>query len=258
MNKPAKCGFPGISDDQAEGCHILSLSHLGKWIPLPAVISVSYKKCLIHNVTQFKNAKLFTRFSARLCRGNSKPASRPLTSSCSSTVRKDEWKRWAPGFCSFTCMLWVCVQLNLISYLCIWKYKRRQGFVVFVNVNWLCKCVWQLLPPKLCWNFRFCLYHMHFNRLWISGMTESRSQTANWNTLISCHLKHTNLHFEWGYLQQNRYYLTVFSSTSHGSVTYPLIANGLPKKHAGSSAPEVIQQATGRWMQYIWLLVSWH
>lgn len=30
---------------------------------------------------------------------------------------------------------WVCVQLNLISYLCIWKCKQRQGFVVFVNIK---------------------------------------------------------------------------------------------------------------------------
>lgn len=42
---------PGIWDDQAEGCHVLSLSHSGKWIPLPRVISVSYNKKLIHNVT---------------------------------------------------------------------------------------------------------------------------------------------------------------------------------------------------------------
>lgn len=42
---------PGISDDQAEGCHVLSPSHPGKWIPLPRVISVSYNKKLIHNVT---------------------------------------------------------------------------------------------------------------------------------------------------------------------------------------------------------------
>lgn len=41
----------GISDDQAERCHVLSLSHSGKWIPLPRVISVSYNKKLIHNVT---------------------------------------------------------------------------------------------------------------------------------------------------------------------------------------------------------------
>lgn len=52
MNKAAKFKFPRISDDQAEGCHILSPSHLGKWIPLPAVISVSYNKYLVHNVTQ--------------------------------------------------------------------------------------------------------------------------------------------------------------------------------------------------------------
>lgn len=74
MNKAAKCDFPGISDDQAEGSCILSPSHLAKWIPLPAVISVSYNKCLIHNVAQPRNAKLFTGFSAKPCKGDSKPA----------------------------------------------------------------------------------------------------------------------------------------------------------------------------------------
>lgn len=52
MYNTAKFKSPGISDDQAEECHVLSLSHLGKWIPLPRVISVSYNKKLIHNVTQ--------------------------------------------------------------------------------------------------------------------------------------------------------------------------------------------------------------
>lgn len=51
MYNTAKFKSPGISDDQAEGCHVLSLSHSGKWIPLPRVISVSYNKKLIHNVT---------------------------------------------------------------------------------------------------------------------------------------------------------------------------------------------------------------
>lgn len=117
------------------------------------------------------------------------------------------------------------------------RNEQRQCFVVIVNITWLHKCVCQLPPPKPSRNFRFCSYRTHFNRLWISGMTELRSQTSNWNTLISWHLKHTNLHFEWGYLQQNRYYLLAFSSTSHGSVTYSLIANDLPNKHAGSSSP---------------------
>lgn len=52
MYNTAKFRSPGIWDDQAEGCHALSLSHSGKWIPLPRVISVSYNKKLIHNVTQ--------------------------------------------------------------------------------------------------------------------------------------------------------------------------------------------------------------
>lgn len=226
--------------------------------PLPAVISASYNKYLIHNETQSKNAKLFTRFSARLCRGNFKPAPPQVLDEFLSLHSLQKWAEEMSSTFLLCHIYDLGVQLNLISYLCIWNYKRRQGFVVFVNIYWLRKCVWQLLPPKLCWNFRFCLYCMHFNRLWISGMTEPRSQTSNWNTLISWHLKHTNLHFEWGYLQQNRYYLLAFSSTSHGSVTYPLIANGLPNKRAGSSAPEVIQQATGRLMQYICLLVSRH
>lgn len=51
MYNTAKFKSPGNSDDQAEGCHVLSLSHSGKWIPLPRVISVSYNKKLIHNVT---------------------------------------------------------------------------------------------------------------------------------------------------------------------------------------------------------------
>lgn len=52
MYNTAKFKSPGISDDQAEGCHVLCLSHSGKWIPLPRVVSVSYNKKLIHNVTQ--------------------------------------------------------------------------------------------------------------------------------------------------------------------------------------------------------------
>ena len=51
MYNAAKFKSPGISDDQAEGCHVLSPSHSGKWIPLPRVVSVSYNKKLIHNVT---------------------------------------------------------------------------------------------------------------------------------------------------------------------------------------------------------------
>ena len=51
MYNTAKSKSPGISDDQAEGCHVLSQSHSGKWIPLPRVISVSYNKKLIHYVT---------------------------------------------------------------------------------------------------------------------------------------------------------------------------------------------------------------
>lgn len=51
MYNTAKFKSPGISDDQAEGCHVHSLSHSGKWIPLPRVISVIYNKKLIHNVT---------------------------------------------------------------------------------------------------------------------------------------------------------------------------------------------------------------
>lgn len=30
MNKAAKCDFPGISDDQAEGCHILFPESFGQ------------------------------------------------------------------------------------------------------------------------------------------------------------------------------------------------------------------------------------
>lgn len=52
MYNAPKFKSPGSSDDQAEGCHVLSLSHSGKWIPLPRVISVSYNKKLIHNVTR--------------------------------------------------------------------------------------------------------------------------------------------------------------------------------------------------------------
>lgn len=52
MYNTAKFKSPDMSDDQAEGCHVLSLSHSGKWIPLPRVISVSYNKNLMHNVTQ--------------------------------------------------------------------------------------------------------------------------------------------------------------------------------------------------------------
>lgn len=151
--------------------------------------------------------------------------------SCSiSTGSKDECKRWAPAFFAqisnerFRRVL----KLNAVPHLSIWKWKQRQSFV---------GCLRQLPPPKPCYNFRFCSYHMHFNRPWLNGMTALRSKTSNWNTLISWHLKHTNLHFEWGYLQQNRHYLLAFSSTSRGSVTYPLIANDLPNKHAGSSNP---------------------
>lgn len=208
-------------------------------------------------MTRSKNAKFFTRFSARPCRGNSKPAPGPwrvpVAPQCARMSGRDELQVFALS------RVFGCVSDWIWSHISAYEnLKRRQGFVVFVNTNCLLKCVWQLLPPKLCWNFRFCLYLMHFNRLWISGMTEPRSQTSNWNTLISWHLKHTGLHFEWGYLQQNRYYLLAFSGTSRGSVTYPLIATGLPNKRTGSSAPEVIQQATGRWMQYIWQLVFWH
>lgn len=51
IHNTGKSKSPGISHDQAEGRHILSPSHSGKWIPLPRVISVSYNKELIHNVT---------------------------------------------------------------------------------------------------------------------------------------------------------------------------------------------------------------
>lgn len=54
MYNAAKVKSPDIWDDQAKGCHVLSLSHSGKWIPLPRVISVSYNKKLIHNVTHSK------------------------------------------------------------------------------------------------------------------------------------------------------------------------------------------------------------
>lgn len=53
MYNAAKFESPGIADDQAEGgCHVLCLSHSGKWIPLAGVVSVSYNKRLIHKVTQ--------------------------------------------------------------------------------------------------------------------------------------------------------------------------------------------------------------
>lgn len=256
MNKAAKCEFPGISDDQAEGCHILSLSHLGKihfqQSVLPVIISILY---IMRRNLKMQSSSLG---SLQGCAGQLQACPPQVLDEFLSLHSLQKWAEEMSSTFLLCHIYDLGVQLNLVSYLCIWNYKRRQGFVVFVNIYWLRKCVWQLLPPKLCWNFRFCLYCMHFNRLWISGMTEPRSQTSNWNTLISWHLKHTNLHFEWGYLQQNRYYLLAFSSTSHGSVTYPLIANGLPNKRAGSSAPEVIQQATGRLMQYICLLVSCH
>lgn len=70
MYNAAKFKSPGISDDQAEGCHVLCLSHSGKWIPLAGVISVSYNKRLIHNVTQSEMQNRSARFSARLRGGN--------------------------------------------------------------------------------------------------------------------------------------------------------------------------------------------
>lgn len=148
MNKAAKCDFPGISDDQAEGSRILSPSHLAKWIPLPAVISVSYNKYLIHNVAQPKNAKPFTGFSAKPCKGDSKPAPGALDELLQLLQRarmsgRDQLQVLAPSHVGF-----VCVRLNLISYLCAREYKRGRGFVVFTNTDRLRERIWQRLPPK--------------------------------------------------------------------------------------------------------------
>lgn len=68
MYNTAKFESLGISDDQAEGCHVLSLSHSGKWISLPRVISVSYNKKLIHNVTHTEMQN-YSQGSPQRCAG---------------------------------------------------------------------------------------------------------------------------------------------------------------------------------------------